>query len=86
MQKMAEQISELDNVLNSLNEMHDDSSVPRNVRLKIQGIMHLLKQNAELSIRVNKALSQLDELSNDVNLQSYTRTQIWNLMSMLEKL
>ncbi|MBU0461926.1 MAG: UPF0147 family protein, partial [Nanoarchaeota archaeon] len=38
----------------------------------------------ELSIRINKALSELDEISDDTNLQAYTRTQIWNIASMLE--
>ena len=86
MDKMVEQISEVDNVLNSLNEIQADVTVPRNVRAKIEAIVKILNENIELSIKVNKALNDLDEISNDVNLQSYTRTQIWNVMSVLEKL
>ena len=83
--KMAEQISEVDIVVNSLNEIQADATVPRNVRTKIEAIVNTLKDDTELSIKVNKALNELDELANDVNLQSYTRTQIWNIMSVLEK-
>ena len=83
--KMAEQISQL-TVVNSLNEIKEDATVPRNVRTKIEYIVNTLKEDAELSIKVNKALSELDKIANDVNLQAYTRTQIWNVMSMLEKL
>ena len=84
--KMAQQISEVDTAINSLNEIYADAIVPRNVRVKIDGIANTLKDGTELSINGNKALNQLDEIANDVNLQPYTRTQIWNVMSMLEKL
>ena len=86
MNDMAQQISELDNVVNSLSEVQEDATVPRNVRTQIQAILNTLKEDTELVIKVNKALNELDEIANDVNLQSYTRTQIWNIMSMLEKL
>ena len=83
---MAEQISEADSVIKILSEIREDITVPRNVRIQIQSITKTLKENTELSINVNKALNQLDELANDVNLQAYTRTQIWNIISALEKL
>ncbi len=83
---MVQQITEIDTVVNSLNEVQEDVTVPRNVRLQIQGIISTLRANTELSIKVNKALNELDEIANDVNLQSYTRTQIWNVISILEKL
>ena len=86
MNNMAEQISELDNLINSLAEVKEDATVPRNVRTKIESILSTLKENIELSIKVNKALNELDSIASDVNLQSYTRTQIWNIMSVLEKL
>jgi len=81
--KMAEQISEVDAAINSLNEVYSDATVPRNVRTQIESISNVLKEDTEMPIKVNKALNQLDEIA---NLQPYTRTQIWNVMSMLEKL
>lgn len=86
MNKMAEQVSEFDIVLKSLTEIQEDITVPRNVRTKIESITHTLKDGTELSIKVNKVLNELDEIAVDVNLQAYTRTQIWNVMSVLEKL
>lgn len=84
--KMAEQMSEVGIVITSLNEIQEDITVPRNVRTKIEAIINTLKEDIELSIKVNKTLNELDDISNDVNLQAYTRTQIWNVMSVLEKL
>ena len=86
MGNMAEQISEIDNVINSLNEIHADVTVPRNVRTKVEAIITTLREDTELSIKINKTLNELDGIANDVNLQSYTRTQIWNVMSLLEKI
>lgn len=86
MDKIVEQISEVDVVMSSLNEIQADSTVPRNVRTKIESIVKTLNENIELLIKVNKALNELDQIASDVNLQSYTRTQIWNAMSVLEKL
>ena len=83
---MAEQISEVVAVINSLNEIHADSAVPRNVRVRIESIVYTLKNELELSTKVNKSLNELDEIAGDVNLQAYTRTQVWNVMSLLEKL
>lgn len=86
MNKMAEQISSLDTAISSLSEIQGDISVPRNVRVKIEAIISTLEEDIELLIKVNKALNELDEIANDTNLQAYTRTQIWNVMSVLEKL
>lgn len=73
-------------VIKVLSELGEDLTVPKNIRLKIEGTINALNENAELSIRVNKALHELDEISNDSNIQSYTRTQIWSVVSMLEKI
>ena len=86
MDTTAQQLSEVELVVKTLNEVQEDVTVPRNVRTQIQNIISTLKADIELSIKVNKALNELDEISNDINLQSYTRTQIWNAISTLEKL
>ena len=84
--KMAEQISEISIMINRLNEIQEDLTVPRNVRARIEDIVNTLREDAELSIKVNRVLNDLDEIANDTNLQSYTRAQIWNVVSVLEKL
>ena len=83
---MAQQLTEVETIVLSLNEIQEDGTVPRNVRTKIQNIISSLKTETEISIKINKALNELGEIANDVNLQSYTRTQIYNVISILEKL
>ena len=69
-----------------LNELKEDMTVPKNVRTKVEKVIEILNDNAEMPIKVSKALNELEEVADDVNLQSYTRTQIWNVISALEKI
>ena len=72
-------------IIEILSELEEDVTVPRNVKDKIKIMMSVLKENVDLKIRVNKVLHELDDIADDPNLQPYTRTQIWNVVSMLEK-
>ena len=63
----------------------EDDSIPKNVKLKIESAIAALQQeDIETSIRANKALQQLDDLSDDPNIPSYIRPQLWNILSQLE--
>jgi uncharacterized protein (UPF0147 family) len=79
-------MSELEDVVFVLNELLEDTTVPKNVKAKIKMIIESLNEDTELSLRINKALNILDEISDDNNIQTYTRTQIWNIASLLESL
>lgn len=70
-----------------LDEIKEDRTVPRNIRSGIESAEEDLNDDKhEMSVRINSAISVLDELSNDPNIPVYTRTQIWNIVSMLEVL
>ena len=69
-----------------LNELRDDAAVPKNVRTKIEKVIGILSEHSEMPIRASKAMNELEEIADDVNLQSYTRAQIWNVISVLEKI
>lgn len=83
---MAEQDERLTGIINALEELAQDNTVPRNIKAQVANIIEFLKEDEELPVRVNKALSELDVISDDTNIQPYTRTQIWNIASMLEML
>jgi|TARA_B100002003_G_scaffold149320_1_gene138430 uncharacterized protein (UPF0147 family) len=86
MNKLKMDDKEIEDIIETLNEVQEDATVPKNVRIKIQEITGTLKEDTQLSIKINKALNELDEIASDVNLQPYTRTQIWNIVSVLEKM
>jgi uncharacterized protein len=81
---MGKQSEQVTGIIEALTELNSDSSVPKNVKSKIAEIIALLNKSDDLSIRINKALNLLDDISDDNNIQTYSRTQIWNIVSMLE--
>lgn len=77
---------ETENVVTLLNELKDDRTVPKNARALIEDAIKILDDGTKMEIKVSKVLYQLEEIADDVNLQSYTRTQIWDIISSLEKI
>lgn len=77
---------EIKGIVEFLEELKEDSSVPKNVKEVLSKITEILGEKSEPSIRVNKALHDLDDIADDPNLQSFTRMQIWNVVSMLERI
>ncbi|MBI5393283.1 UPF0147 family protein [Candidatus Woesearchaeota archaeon] len=72
------------NIIAALEELSNDHAVPKNVKIRIENSIKDLKQDDDPSISVNKALNELDQIADDTNMESFTRTQIWNIVSMLE--
>ena len=78
---------ELDSVVKMLEDLGDDNSVPKNIRRSTQEAADKLKdQTKEISVRINAAVSILDEVSNDPNLPIHARTKVWHIASALETL
>lgn len=75
-----------EDIIQALTNLKNDEGVPKNVRSKIDMIISDLRDDSELSLKVGKSLHNLDEISEDLNLPPFIRTQIWNVSSMLEKL
>jgi uncharacterized protein (UPF0147 family) len=74
-----------EDIMMMLQQVSEDRTVPRNIRDKILESIEVLKKDKEpVDLRINTVVSYLDEVSNDPNIPMYTRTQIWNIVSMLE--
>lgn len=75
----------LEPIANALKQVVEDRSVPSNIKEDCRECIEILDdEDEELSVKVNSCTSILDEVSNDANIPMYTRTQIWNIVSMLE--
>lgn len=74
-------------IIESLLQIQTDLSVPKNVRLKMEiAIKALQDQEKSLEVKKDKSLQELDSLDEDPNIPTYTRTQIYNVVSLLESL
>lgn len=80
--KLRENINE---IITAVNALKEDESIPKNIKAKLDMISGNLNEGCEVSLKVSKCLHILDEVSEDLNIQPFIRTQIWNISSMLEK-
>ena len=76
----------LKQAIDLLQELQQDNTVSKNIRAKVAAMQKELETcpREELSLKVNKILSDLEEISSDMNLPMFVRTQIWSLTSILE--
>ena len=80
-----EMYEQLPQVLQLLEQVALDRTVPRNIRTSAEQVTAEIKNEKEpMDLRVSTAIHILDDVSNDPNIPLYTRTQIWNIVSMLE--
>lgn len=68
-----------------LDQLAEDTSVPRNIRRGAKSAKDLLLNPKDaLDVRAASAIFILDELANDPNIPLHGRTLIWNVISQLE--
>ena len=74
-------------VINLIQQVANDRTVPRNIRTKCEESIETLKDEKEdVAVRINTVISNMDEISNDPNIPTYTRTQVWNIVSIMESM
>lgn len=71
-------------VIEALNELKEDSTVPKNIKVRLGNMISMLQEDAEESIKVSRVIHEIEEIAEDSNMQPYTRTQIFNVVSLLE--
>ena len=79
-------MEKLEPIVKLLTGIIEDRTVPRNIRAAAEEARKELTEKSDNTwdIRLSSAISVLDEITNDPNMPMYTRTQIWNIVSMLE--
>lgn len=70
-------------VISSIEELKEDN-LPRSVVLKLDEALAILQSDCEAGLRCNKAMSVIESVSESDSLQSYTRSQLFNILSRLE--
>jgi len=76
-----------ESIIPLIQQIANDRTVPRNIRTKCEESIKILQNDKEdVAIRINTVISSMDDISNDPNIPMYTRTQIWNIVSILESM
>ena len=76
----------VEDVVEVVNEIVEDTTLPKNIKIKLEEIAIELKDAKDVKLKADKCIHELDEISSDVNLQPFVRTQLWSVVSMLEGL
>jgi uncharacterized protein (UPF0147 family) len=75
----------LDQAMSILNMIADDNTTPRNIRRTAkQAADMLLDESTSVAARAANAIAILEDISQDPNMPMYSRTRIWNAISVLE--
>ncbi|TAL47270.1 hypothetical protein EPN87_03325 [archaeon] len=72
-------------ILALLEQIISDRTVPKNIRAAAESSKQVLSTGESEELKISTAVHTLDEVANDPNIPVYTRTHIWNLVSMLEQ-
>ncbi len=81
---MAKKVPE--SVLDTLDRLIQDDTVPRSVRRVASEIKEKLLKSKKISVEAASAITILEDISADPNLPMHVRTMIWNLASQLERI
>jgi len=73
--------------IETLNQIASSNSTPKTIKKSISDlIVDLSKEDDSLSVRAANTISLLDDVTQDPNMPSYVRTQLWQAVSKLESI
>jgi len=73
--------------IDTLNQIASSNSTPKTIKKSIIDLIaDLNNQEYSLSVRAANTISLLDDVTQDPNMPSYVRTQLWQAVSKLESI
>jgi uncharacterized protein (UPF0147 family) len=73
--------------IDTLNQIASNNSTPKTIKKSITDIItDLTNEEYSLSVRAANTISLLDDVTQDPNMPSYVRTQLWQAVSKLESI
>ena len=73
--------------IDTLNLIISTNSTPKTIKKSISDLVaDLVKEEYSLSVRAANTISLLDDVTQDPNMPSYVRTQLWQAVSKLESI
>ena len=73
--------------IDTLNLIASTNSTPKTIKKSVTDLVtDLVKEEYSLSVRAANTISLLDDVTQDPNMPSYVRTQLWQAVSKLESI
>ena len=90
MEKMADDAQNKESMkgaIDTLNQITSSNSTPKTIKKSITDLVaDLNNPEYSLSVRAANTISLLDDVTQDPNIPSYVRTQLWQAVSKLESI
>ena len=83
---MMMEMADMKPVISLLEQILNDRTVPKNIRKAAEDSKNVLNTTDSEEVRISTVIHILDEIINDPNMPMYTRTKIWNAVSILEEM
>jgi uncharacterized protein len=77
-------LENIDSSIDLLVEIIEDSSVPKNIKSTCEKVKAILLNDGDEKVKIDNAIQNLDLLADNALVPTYTRMQIWNIVSLLE--
>lgn len=85
----AEVIELLEQIKIILKQITDDTGVPRNIRKNaqdaIENILHINEGDNSPAVCASTCISDLEDIAQDLNCPVHTRTQLYQILALLEQ-
>ena len=83
----AQNKQEMKEAIDTLNLIVSTNSTPKTIKKAVTDlVVDLVKEGDSLSVRAANTISLLDDVTQDPNMPSYVRTQLWQAVSKLESI
>ena len=77
---------DMSEIAGMLDGLLNDTTIPKNIRRALGKGKARLEGAEEKNVKLSAAIYLIEGVSEDINMPSHARTQIWALMSSLESL
>jgi len=64
----------------------ENQPLQKNVTHTLDKIENILNEDIDISLRKDKCITELQEIDDDTSLDANVRTQLWDIVSVLEQL
>jgi uncharacterized protein len=69
-----------------LDNLVNDTSIPKNIRRALSEAKSRLDSVEDKSVKISAAIYVIESIAEDINMPAHARTQVWAIMSALETL
>ena len=73
-------------IIGILHEISEDECISNGVKSKILQSLETMNKEIDVSVKANKVLDELGSLLESSRIDTYVRTQLWSVTSLLETL